>query len=258
MYQDLRFYVDFNWEKHIDDSSSYFSEIYRIIELAYQHKVTVFYSHEQLQDFVTNCNELDESFSQSYGNKLDILLENAIGKHNGSYLFEICFSNESTSLNPIDNKAITVIDSYSKNALISVAEHCQSKKLLSIKSSTDFEKVEFIVIDNTDKLLQWIQKSIERNFNVSSKHGENGSGNWKGESVLLCNKYEAQQLLNTAIPDFCEKEKQIFNFDKNHETFIEFFYEGDNPQKKWHGFHIKPDEWEQRIPSSIRKHFNKL
>jgi hypothetical protein len=259
MYQDLHFYVDFNWEKHIDDSSSYFSEIYRIVELAYQHKATVFYSYQQLQDFVTNCNELDENFSQSYGNKLSVLLENAKGKNDNNYLFEVCFSNENTSLNPVKNKSKTIINAYSKNALISVIDDCQPKTLLSIKSATDFEKIEFIVIDNTDRLLQWIQKSIERNFNVSDKHGENGVGKWKDPSVsvLLCNRKEAQQLLNTAIPDFCEKGKQLFNFDINHQTFIEFYREGDNPQNQWHGFHIKTEEWDKRIPNSIKKYFKK-
>jgi hypothetical protein len=257
MYQDLRLYVDFNWEKHID-SDNYFSDIYKIVELAYQHHATVFYSQQQLKEFTDNFKELDENFSQSDSNKLDVILRKAIKKNENSYLFEICFSNENTSLNPVKDTSITVINAYSSNALISITDNCQPKTLLSIKSATNFEKVEFSIINTIDNLLQWIKdNSVERKFNISPKHGENGKGNWQDQSVLLCNKDEAQQLLNTAIPDFSEKEKRLFNFDINYQTFIEFFYEGDNPQNQWHGFHIEKEEWEKRIPSSIKEYFKK-
>jgi len=257
MYQNLHFYIDFDWEKHVDDKS-YFPKIYKIIQLAYQHKTSVFYSQKQIQDFVNNYQEFDEYFSQSFGNELSVLLENASSKENNRYAFETCFSGEKTSLNPIKNYAISVINSYSKNALISSTQNSEDKVLLSVESSVDFEKVNFRVINNTDNLLQWIQNnSVERIFNLSAKHGENGLGNWTNASKLRCNKEEAQQLLNTAIPDFIEKEKQLFNFDETHQTFIVFFYEGDTPQNQWHGFHIEESEWEKEIPQSIRKYFAK-
>lgn len=257
MYQDLHIYVDFNWEKYEENSSNYLCEIYRIIQLAYQHKATVYYSEKQVQDFINNCKDRGDDFIQSHANKLAVLLKNAFKKTNHNHVFEICFSDENTSLNYINNTAVSVIKSYSQNALIST-ENYNYKTLLSIASAMDFEKVDFKVINNANSLLHWIQNNSSRYFNLSTKHGENGRGNQPGQSVLRCSKNEAQQLLNTAIPDFTEKEKQLFNFDENHQTFIEFFYEGDNPQKQWHGFHITNNEWEKRIPVSIRKYFDKV
>jgi hypothetical protein len=255
MYQDLHFYVDFDWDKYISDSNNYLYQLYEVVQLAYQHKATVFYSEQQIQEFITNCNNLDEGFSISHGNRLEVLLKNAIKQTNRRYLFEICFSGKNTSLHYINNAAISIICSHSKNALISVSNN-NYELLLSISSANDFEKVKFGIVNNTENLLKWIRdNSNERIFNLSKKHGENGLGNWLGESPLLCSEHEAQQLLITAIPDFSKKEKQLFNFDQIHHTFIEFFHEGDNPQNQWHGFHIERVEWESRIPKSIRKYF---
>jgi hypothetical protein len=171
--------------------------------------------------------------------------------------FDICFSDKNTSLNYVDDTVISIISPHLNNALISISKN-DYKPLLSIKSDTEFETVSFVVINRADDLLKWIQESSRaRNFNLSNKHGENGTGHWPGESPLLCSKAEAQQLLNSAIPDFPEKEKQLFNFDDNHQAFIEFFCEGDNPQNQWHGFHTTEDDWAKRIPSSIRKYFGK-
>ena len=256
MYKDLHIYIDFNWNEYSTDYDNYFPKLYEIVELAYQHKATVFYSEHQAQELKLHEN-LDKNFSQSHGNRISVLLRNGIKKSKNSYLFDVCFSDEHTSFNYVDDPVISIISPHSNNALISVSKN-NCKPLLSIKSDTEFESVNFVVINETDKLLKWIQNnSSTRNFNLSNKHGENGCGNWLGESVLLCSEYEAQQLLETAIPDFYEKEKQLFNFDNTHQTFIEFFWEGDNPQNKWHGFHISEDKWAKRIPNSIRKHFGK-
>ena len=258
MYENLHIYIDFDWVQYVEDSNNYLYEVDRIIRIAYQHKASVFYSKNQVQYFAKNCSDWDESFSQSEANKLALILEDAIGRYGDCYFFDVCFSRENTSLHYKDNTAISIIDSYSMNALISLNKYNEYTSLLSIKSATNFEKVDFMVVNNISSLLQWIQdKSTLRRFNLSDKHGENGRGNWAGESVLLCNRNNAQELLNTAIPDFTKKEKQLFNFDVNYQTFIEFFYEGNNPQNQWHGFHIKQDEWNKRIPLSILKHFGK-
>lgn len=76
--------------------------------------------------------------------------------------------------------------------------------------------------------------------------------------ALLCNRAEAQRLLNTAIADFNSRrgQEKLFNFDAGHNTFVEFYYEGDNPQKQWHAFHIKSEDWEERVPSKVRRFYN--
>ena len=256
MYQDLHFYVDFDWEHYSNQPNNYLQNLHRIVQLAYQHKATVFYSQEKVEEFI-EFDSLDENFSQSKANMLQIILENAKAKRNqGNYCFQICFSHQQTSLFHINNITTSIIDDYLNNALISLSNH-PSCKLLMVKSDDVFKVVNFELINDEKKLINWIQSKSKRAFNLSNKHGENGKGNWQGESVLLCNKIDAQTLLDSAIPDFSEKENRLFNFDPNHQTFIEFFYEGDNPQKQWHGFHITKNLWKDRVPQSIREYFGK-
>jgi hypothetical protein len=257
MYQDLHLYVDFDWEDYVGDPVHYLNRLFKIIDLAYRHKATVFYSDQQIQQFVGNCGDLDEGFSQSFGNLLDVVLDNAVGRSGSCrHFFEVCFSGENTSLRHVSDLAMAIVGPHSKNALISVTKS-EYPPLLAIKSSAEFEAVKVDVLNDMDGLLAWAQgNSDKRIFNVSAKHGENGRGHWRGESPLLCNAADAQQLLNTAVPDFTERDKRLFNFDINHQTFIEFFYEGDTPQRQWHGFHVDAKDWPDRIPGSIRKHFN--
>jgi len=254
MYQDLHFYIDLSWENYADNQA----DIYQLVQFAYQHKATVFYSQSQITEFNKNCEELDDEYITSQHNKLEILLKDAICKKDAQYAFEICFANENTTLRNITNSAIASINAYNNNALLSFNQNEKSKELLSVKSQTSFEKIEFDILNKLSDIHQWIiSKITPRKFNLSDKHGENGKGNWKGESVLLCDKHEAQILLNEAIPDFYEKEERLFNFDTLHQTFLEFYFEGDNPQNQWHGFHIKKEDWNKRVPPNIRKYFGK-
>ncbi len=122
---------------------------------------------------------------------------------------------------------------------------------------TKFEKINITYSTDIQDIIKWIvNNSHNRSFHISPKHGENGVGNWRGESVLLCNQTQASHLLQTAIPDCTEKENRLFNWDDTHETFIEFFFEGENPQMQWHGFHLKSEDW-KRVPNSVRKFFGK-
>ena len=127
---------------------------------------------------------------------------------------------------------------------------------LLIKSNSDYCKIECKNINNIDDIVNWISKTEQRTFNVNPKHGENGRGNQLNQSILVCSKEDAQQLLNAAIP-FMEKGKNLFNYDKTHNMYIMFYFEGNNPQKQWHGFHLDKKDWDSKIPNQIRKYFGK-
>jgi len=177
MYSDFHFYIDFNWEDAVDKTLDiYLKELYQLVELAYQHKATVFYSQKYLQ----------------------------------------------------------------------------------VKSKSDYCKIECENISDTKEIVKWIVMMKPRKFNASY-HGNQGSGNWVTKSPLLCSTERAQQLLDESIPCFLEgigKKRRIYNFDPNNNTFIEFFYEGDNPQNQWHGFHLDKDKWD-KLPEYILKYYNK-
>ncbi len=222
----------------------------------YRHKATVYFSKHQIDNFIKNCTDLDEYFTQSHGNELALIFEDALRINTNSYVFEVCFANENTSLNHVDNYTISSILPNSKIAVISLFENYDAKTLLYVRSNSIFEKIEFNKLESLNSVYNWIICNVERrNFNLSPKHGENGVGNWEGASSLLCSRIEAQELLNKAIPDFSIKVKELFYFDESHNTYIEFYFEGDNPQRQWHGFHLDIIEWNKRIPSSIREYF---
>jgi hypothetical protein len=134
----------------------------------------------------------------------------------------------------------------------------ESKSFLFARKDGMFGSAIFFIINDTDSLLKWIQANSTRIFNLSEKpkHGTNGKGGHpesRGNPVskLLCNKEEAQDLLNMAIPDFSVQENRLYNFDKKHKSFIEF--RDENALNQWHGFHVE----ENRVPQTIRKHFGK-
>ena len=209
MYQDLHFYIDLNWEKFIEDPKDYLQKLYKLVNFVYQHKATVFYSKEQIEEIKNTHEDLDKNFSQSLGNLLDLILENAKPKKRNIYPFEIVFSEKNTEFLYNENKAINVIDSYSKITLLSISETQVFKKLVFVKSNDEFGVLEFKVLNTLDSILKWVVENTDkREFNLSDKHGENGKGNWAGASPLLCNKSNAQILLNTAIPDFLKRGKQ--------------------------------------------------
>jgi hypothetical protein len=254
MYQDLHFYIDLDWTKQIEEPT-YLKHISSLTNLAYLHRANVYYSEHQLDDFTQHCNDLDENYLESIGEKLDIILKNAKKIKEQNYIFEVCFSNEQTDLIHVPNMVISSLQSFSNQALLS--SQFSSKTFLVIKSNTEFEKITISYFSDLANITKWIvANSAKRNFHISPKHGENGKGNWKGESVLLCSKTEAETLLNSAIPDFNEKENRLFNWDSTNKGFIEFFFEGENPQKQWHGFHVAETDL-SRVPNSIRKYFSK-
>ncbi len=260
MYEDLHFYLDLNWEHYVSNPSTYLKQIYQLVQFAYLHKATVFYNQSQVDDFNKNCTDLDTNFIQSNGNLLSLILDDAIVKNTHSFFFDVNFAQENTFLTPLKNIAISSITPHPKLSLISLYEKEETKTILNVRSNFEFEKIQINSCGEIKSLIEWIIANIpKRKFNLSAKHGENGAGHWKGESPLLCSFIDAQNFLDNAIPDFNKSAKQLYNFDDRHKTFIEFYYEGDNPQRQWHGFHIKKEEWENRIPKSIRNYFkNKL
>jgi hypothetical protein len=255
MYSGFHFYIDLNWEDAIDKTFDIFlQEMYQLVECAYQHKATVYYSEKQLCDLISILDNLDNNFSTSYWNQLDVIIENAIKTTQDSYAFEICFAQGNTSIRHIDT-ILSSVNLHDKIAIISFSNRLEC--FLSIKSDTDFCKIECKNLSNKNDIVVWISTQHIRTFNLNPKHGENGQGNRPNASVLLCSQQQAQLLLESAAPCFLETDKRLYNFDNNYNTFVIFYFEGSNPQNQWHGFHVNTHEWDKEIPHYMRKYFGK-
>lgn len=254
MHQDLHFYIDLDWRRHIEMPQNYLKEVIRLVDFVYQHQAKVYYSHTQLLDFTKNCGDLEENFVVSFGSKLEMIVNKSTALKEQNYVFEVCFAQGNTSLNHIDNPVLSSLLTHSKQIILSSSLSINS--LLLVKSNSEFKQISLGYVNDIKGIREWIiTNSAPRNFNLSPKHGENGTGNWKGESVLLCDESTAQEFLQTAIADYYMKNR-LFNWDENYNTFIEFFFEGGNPQNQWHGFHLEKIDW-KRVPVSIQKFFSK-
>lgn len=254
MYKDLHFYIYFDWETYIELGDQYFTAILQMVEFAYMHKASVFYFEEQLQEFTSNLSDLDTDFVHSKGNKLSIILRNAKARKKNKYTFDITFNHEHTSL---QHRPLLGITPNEQIAVLSPKPDCCSNYLLTIKNKNEINLLAVNILCRDKDILSWISGVIPKVFHKSDKHGEYGKGNWHGESCLLCSSEKAQSLLNTSIPDLEEIENRLFNYDPEYKTFIEFFYEGDNPQQQWHGFHLKQEDW-KRVPARVKTYLSQM
>jgi hypothetical protein len=145
--------------------------------------------------------------------------------------------------------------------VFSLTEESQYNLLL-VKSNEEFERVKINSFSQIQNVWNFINNNLPlREYNFSSKHGNKTTKaippkKTENTSQLLCTDDEANMLLKSAIFDLRER-NWCYNFDDNQQTFIIFPCEGNNPQNKYHAFHINKDEWHKEIPNSIRKHFKK-
>lgn len=249
MYRNLHFYINFDCDEYVDKGDQYLITIKKMVESTYMHRASVFHFKEQLHDFISTISDLDKKFVHSTGNILSLILRNSIEiSEKDIYIFNILFNSQGSCLQHIP---MVQIKPNEKIAIISSKPNCYTKYLLYAKNQNEIELIKINILNTPNAIFTWIQNSIPRVFNKSLKHGENGKGNWPGESCLLCSSQQAQKLLDTSIPDFEEIDKRLFNYDSDHKTYIEFFYEGDNPQSQWHGFHLRSKDW-NRVPQKAK------
>ncbi len=247
-----------------ENIKNFLKQINPILEIGRKLQANVYYSFEdnfELKEYF-NDPAFNKDFSKSQANKLDLLLENFIQNKELNHLFKIHFSDKNSSLQPVkfpflnskfENKKL-VIFSMNKEA-----EH----NLLLIKSNDDFEKVKINSFNNSKDIWEFINKNLpNRLYNFNPKHGNKNtkaiSPNNQNSSQLLCSDQTAQELLNNSIFDLRVR-NWCYNFDDINQTYIIFPCEGENPQNKYHAFHIDKDtnKWREEIPNSILKYFNK-
>jgi|GEM_PF-1012298 len=105
---------------------------------------------------------------------------------------------------------------------------------------------------NFKELDQWLDKNRKpRNFSFEDyRHIEThpkydrGNKNRPPKSPLLGGlggQQHAANLLKDALEDKRERPNRLYNFDEKYKRYIQFEYEGDNPQNQYHGYHlVKP------------------
>ncbi len=123
-------------------------------------------------------------------------------------------------------------------------------------------------LKNFKELDQWFnQNRTPRNYNfIDNRHIE-GHPEYvkkpKPKSPLLGGiggKPNAANLLKDAIGDKKETQR-LYNFDENKKCYIQFEYEGDNPQNQYHGYHLvqpKTHKTDKEAVSDIPQRVTKI
>lgn len=121
--------------------------------------------------------------------------------------------------------------------------------ICKIYNNNPLDYIDVFYIKNFDELDQWFNENrTPRNYNFEdNRHIETHPDYIKNKSPLLGgmgSKTYAEFLLKNAIGDKKETQR-LYNFDEKHKHYIQFEYEGNNPQNQYHGYHlVKPKTYE--------------
>jgi hypothetical protein len=254
----------FNPNNFSDENFNEFAKnLHSTFEVGRQLKADVFYTLDAIQDLKDFFDNFDETnFTQSQGNRLDVLLEDFIPFESKYLFFKVHFANEATSLEPVNYPFLNAMDNVNDIKIVFTQKIINKEQLLLVHSSDNFYFYEINHFNTAKDIWKLINNHLpNRTYNFSPKHGNANIPAIppkKSEKVsqLLSTDGEAQVLLNSAIFDSRGK-KFFYNFDDSKDTFIVFPFEGETPQNQFHAFHVTKEEWRSEIPASIRKYFEK-
>ena len=234
-----------------------------ILNIGRKLKAKIYYSDYSIKTLVEYFDEpsFNKDFTKSQANKLELLLKNCIKTSEVNNFFKVHFAGRETSLELLEIPVINPSDKEKIHIIFNLTENSPKQSVLFVKSNEEFERIEINHFCSVKDIWKFINDNLpQREYNFSSKHGNSSTRaiapKAEKASQLLCSDKEADSLLKTAIFDLRER-NWCYNFDDTHQTFIIFPCEGDNPQNKFHAFHIEKDKWREEIPNSILKHFGK-
>lgn len=247
----------------------FLKELSESMEWIYRERNAVsFYSSENIQRFIDNFEDFKNDYLFDPASKMMDILSDAYDWHEQQEQEQNCayFIWQGQTAHFVVNNVLSEIAERQNNSpeksfllLNFYAASFIGEKLSILKERIEdvhlFILPTFLHVDNVTQLLKWlVDNRQKRNFNLNPKHGENGvaaHGKSRGNdvSLLLCNRDQAQELLNKAIGDARET-TELYNFDILHQKFIIFKFENETPQNQYHGYH--PDNQDE-VSSSFKQ-----
>lgn len=264
MLRQFIFYIHFDifrFENFLDDNIEAFMNRMNILfEVARHLKADVYFAAADVLELKSYFENFDENFTQSQGNKLDVLLKDFIVNNEINHFFKVLFSDQNTSLEYYPLSALNSKAKEEVNILFSL-DNENKIFLLGVKSNDVFFRLEINPFNDSKAIWKFINEALpDKRYNFSAKHGNATTKAIPPKSLkasqLKCSNDEAQKLLDNAIFDLRENNWGYY-FDEIQKTYIVFPFEGITPQNQYHAFHIEQDEWDNEIPNSIRKYFEK-
>jgi hypothetical protein len=240
----------------------FLKELSESMEWIYRERNAVsFYSSENIQRFIDNFEDFKDDYLLDPASKIMDILADAYNWHEQQEQEQNCayFIWHGQTAHLVVNNVISEIAERQKNSpeksfllLNFYAASFTGEKLNILKEVSEDNYLSilptFLHVDNVTQLLKWlVDNRQKRNFNLNPKHGENGiaahnKSRGNDVSLLLCNRAQAQELLNNAIGD-ARHTTELYNFDRRHQKFIIFKFENETPQNQYHGYH--PDNQDE-------------
>jgi hypothetical protein len=238
-----------------EEVSDYLKELSNSLKSISTENYIGYYDSENITNYLEHYEILDEFYPLKPKRVLSALLKEFYNWRE----VRISAIDESASLFfiPITNdsfcEALTRKHLDRKNLYLFVSHNALSKKFVLL--SFIFRRISHSIdVSELTSLFTWFSRNRvpKRNYHPSPKHGENGRGEQKGESKLLCTHNQAKELLNTSIG--IQGYDELYNYDETVGKYIIFRYEGDNPLNQFHAYHIDNIN---DVPDEIKKRFHK-
>lgn len=259
-----------DWVADAPDMENLLDELIEILkELKFYPDFMLCYSRAEFLRLIDNIGGLAAIHGHHLTNKLDLLrtqifLLPAVNIDNSEFIRGdtryFYWDLDTISTNEISNSVLAAAAecefSTDERLLIinlSVSEFCRRNIIPVIR---DFHQQITPVLVNLDWMIDATNIQARtmalrgnRPFFLSPKHGENGVGNWQGESVLYCSAGEAANYLNLGLGLIGED--CVYYYDEPRGIFLKFRTGGDVPGA-YHGFHIEVQDEQIQIPNYIR------
>ena len=263
---------DFVGEESLRD---FLIELKESMEWVYREKnATSFYSLENVQRFLDNLEGFKDDYLFDPASKMGDILAEAYNWQDEQQQERQCnyFIWHEQNTHIVANHALSELAERLKSnpeqsfLLFNFrAASFQSKTITILKEIRPDNQLSllptFNQVNTEQEIYVWIVENRQkRNFNLNPKHGENAVGAHSRSrdntvSLLLCNRSQAQELLDTAIGDIRQTmPTQLYNFDTQHQKYIVFKFENETPQNQYHGYHpINQNEIAQYFKQLIQK-----
>lgn len=233
----------------------FLTEFMKSIEWVYREKnATAFYSFENIQRFLDNFDGFKDDYLFNPAAAIEDILADAynwqdqqLQEHNSAY-----FVWHKQTAHFVVNHTFSEISERQKNSPQQVsllfnfrAATLDSNQITILKEEIENKQLSidsFSYVSNLNQLYEWlVQNREKRNFNINPKHGETGiaahnKSRGNEVSLLMCNRHQAQVLLDKAIGDV-RLTTELYNFDTLYQRFIVFRFENETPQNQYHGYH---------------------
>ncbi len=236
-----------------EDIKNFFQNLDIAFEGIQIEKYKGFFDVDNVEAFLSNYDVLDDYYPVSPRKELRLLLfkngwknwkEQRESDPIEEYKIEQTPSNDNSF---VEVHARKTKDSSNKYLIVSHDAICFHNQSVNVEKTSDTSVEQIECRELKKELKKWFEcnRIPARIYHASSKHGENGKGEWFGASKLLCSHVEAEEMLSKAVGS--NGIDELYYYDEIHSAYIIFRYEGKIPTNQFHAYHLSAKDIDRSI-----------